>query len=70
MKSSKKGLKLYNKTPTNGLVLFCGNVLEADGRTEKKLVIDFEPYKAINTSLYYCDSIFHVEVNKHHLTIF
>lgn len=59
--SAKERLKLYNKTPNNGLVLFCGNVLEADGRTEKKLVIDFEPFKAINTSLYYCDSIFHVE---------
>jgi len=62
LKNFKKGLKLYNKTPTCGLVLFCGNILEEDGRTERKLVIDFEPFKAINTSLYYCDSIFHVEV--------
>lgn len=59
--SAKERLKLYNRTPNNGLVLFCGNVLEEDGRTEKKLVIDFEPFKAINTSLYYCDSVFHVE---------
>lgn len=59
--SAKERLRLYNRTPPNGMVLFCGNVLEADGRTERKLTIDFEPFKAINTSLYYCDSIFHVE---------
>jgi peptide chain release factor subunit 1 len=36
--------------------LFCGTGLEADGKTEKKLLIDFEPFKPINTSLYFCDN--------------
>ena len=54
-------LKLYSRTPNNGLVLYCGTVIIEDGKTEKKVVIDFEPYKAINTSLYQCDSVFHTE---------
>ena len=58
----KKGLKLLSRTPPNGLVLYCGTILEEDGRTEKKLCIAFEPFKPINTSLYYCDNKFHVEV--------
>jgi len=56
------GLKLYNKTPPNGLILYTGTVLGEDGRTEKKVVIDFEPFKPINKSLYLCDNKFHVEV--------
>merc|ERR1711939_543248 len=28
---------------------------------EKKLNIDFEPFKPINTSLYLCDNKFHTE---------
>lgn len=32
-----------------------------DGKTEKRLLIDFEPYRAINTSVYLCDARFHVE---------
>jgi len=32
-----------------------------DGKTEKRLLIDFEPYRPINTSVYLCDSRFHVE---------
>ncbi|RYZ82562.1 MAG: hypothetical protein EOP04_21800 [Proteobacteria bacterium] len=56
------GLKLYNKTPPNGLILYTGTVLGEDGRTEKKMVIDFEPFKPINKSLYLCDNKFHVQV--------
>ena len=41
--------------------MYCGSILEADGKTEKKVMIDFEPYKPINTSKYFCDSKFHVE---------
>lgn len=32
-----------------------------DGK-EKKVNIDFEPFKPINTSLYLCDNKFHTEV--------
>ena len=32
-----------------------------DEGKEKKVNIDFEPFKAINTSLYLCDNKFHTE---------
>ncbi|VDN54737.1 unnamed protein product [Dracunculus medinensis] len=53
-------LKLYNKVPTNGLVIYCGTIVTAEGK-EKKVNIDFEPFKPINTSLYLCDNKFHTE---------
>jgi hypothetical protein len=46
----------------NGLVLYTGTVMTDDGK-EKKVNIDFEPFKPINTSLYLCDNKFHTEVN-------
>merc|ERR1719329_573702 len=58
--STQQRLKLYNRTPPNGLILFCGEVLTEDGK-EKKLTVDFEPFKPINTSLYMCDNRFHTE---------
>jgi len=59
--SARERLKLYNKTPPNGLILYTGTDLGEDGRTEKKMVIDFEPFKPINKSLYLCDNKFHVQ---------
>jgi len=61
MTSARERLKLYPKTPNNGLALFCGNIISEDGKTEKKLMIDFEPYKPINTTVYKCASQFFVE---------
>ncbi|CEP12865.1 hypothetical protein [Parasitella parasitica] len=58
--STIQRLKLYNRVPDNGLVLFCGTILTDQGK-EKKVNIDFEPIKPINTSLYLCDNKFHVE---------
>lgn len=58
--SAQQKLKLYNKVPPNGLVIYCGTVLTEDGK-EKKVNIDFEPHKPVNTSLYLCDSRFHTE---------
>eukprot|EP00917_Polyrhabdina_sp_WS-2016_P009710 GHVP01021387.1.p1 GENE.GHVP01021387.1~~GHVP01021387.1.p1 ORF type:complete len:408 (+),score=87.26 GHVP01021387.1:392-1615(+) len=58
--SAQQRLKLYSRIPKNGLFLYCGTVLNEDGK-ERKVNIDFEPYKPINTSLYLCDSIFHTE---------
>merc|ERR1711934_801497 len=60
IKSTQERLKLYNRVPTNGLVLYCGTILTEDGK-EKKVTIDFEPFKPINTSLYLCDNKFHTE---------
>lgn len=59
--SATERLKLYNRTPPNGLILYTGTMLAEDGRTEKKVVIDFEPFKPINKSLYLCDNKFHVQ---------
>ncbi|CDW54356.1 eukaryotic peptide chain release factor subunit [Trichuris trichiura] len=53
-------LKLYNKVPTNGLVIYCGTIVTEEGK-ERKVNIDFEPFKPINTSLYLCDNKFHTE---------
>jgi len=58
--STQQRLKLYNKCPPNGLVMYCGTVITEDGK-ERKVNIDFEPFRAINTSLYLCDNKFHTE---------
>jgi peptide chain release factor subunit 1 len=58
--SVQQRLKLYSKVPPNGLVLYCGTIVTDEGK-EKKVNIDFEPFKAINTSLYRCDNKFHTE---------
>lgn len=46
--------------PENGLVVYCGTILTEDGK-ERKVNIDFEPFKPVNTSLYLCDNKFHTE---------
>ncbi|KAL3922077.1 MAG: hypothetical protein SGILL_002399 [Bacillariaceae sp.] len=58
--STQQRLKLYNKCPPNGLVIYCGTVITEDGK-ERKVNIDFEPFRPINTSLYLCDNKFHTE---------
>jgi peptide chain release factor subunit 1 len=58
--STQQRLKLYSKCPPNGLVIYCGTVITEDGK-ERKVNIDFEPFKPINTSLYLCDNKFHCE---------
>jgi len=58
--SAQQRLKLYNRCPTNGLVVYCGEVLADDGKV-KKVSIDFEPFRPINTSLYMCDNKFHTQ---------
>lgn len=58
--STQQKLKLYNKVPPNGLVIYCGNIITEEGK-EKKVNIDLQPHKPINTSLYLCDNKFHTE---------
>eukprot|EP01128_Nolandella_sp_AFSM9_P012350 TRINITY_DN9192_c0_g1_i1.p1 TRINITY_DN9192_c0_g1~~TRINITY_DN9192_c0_g1_i1.p1 ORF type:complete len:490 (-),score=152.23 TRINITY_DN9192_c0_g1_i1:277-1623(-) len=58
--STQQKLKLYNRCPPNGLVVYCGTIVTDEGK-EKKVNIDFEPHKPINTSLYLCDNKFHTE---------
>ncbi len=50
-------LKLYNKTPENGLVVFSGNVSEREGQSDVQ-VWALEPPEAISTRLYRCDKEF------------
>ena len=40
--------------------MYCGTIMTDEGK-EKKVTIDFEPFKPINTSLYLCDNKFHTE---------
>lgn len=58
--STQQRLKLYTKCPPNGLCLFCGTILTDHGT--KKVTIDFEPFRAINTSAYLCDNKFHTDM--------
>ena len=58
--SVQQRLKLYTKVPHNGLVIYCGTIVTEEGK-EKKVNMDFEPFKPINTSLYLCDNKFHTE---------
>lgn len=58
--SAQQKLKLYNKVPPNGLVLYTGTVVTEDGK-EKKVTFAFEPFKPINASLYLCDNKFHTQ---------
>ena len=57
--SVKERLKLYNnRVPTNGLIVYCGEVINDEGVTEKKYTFDLQPFRPINTSLYLCDNKF------------
>lgn len=58
--SAQQRLKLYNRCPPNGLIVYCGTIITDEGK-EKRVNIDFEPFKPINTSLYMCDNKFHTE---------
>nr|AGE95401.1 peptide chain release factor subunit 1 [Encephalitozoon cuniculi] len=58
--SAQSKLKQYSKAPPNGLGIFVGTVL-TDQNKEKKISVGIEPIKPVNTSLYMCDSKFHVD---------
>ncbi|CAI9268945.1 unnamed protein product [Lactuca saligna] len=59
--SAQQRLMRYNKVPPNGLVIYTGTILTDDGKKEKKVTKDFEPFKPIKDSLYLCDNKFHTE---------
>ncbi|KAI9575461.1 hypothetical protein GQX74_009727 [Glossina fuscipes] len=58
--SVQHSLKLYTKVPPNGLVIYCGTIVTEESK-EKKVNIDFEPFKPIYTSLYLWVNKFHTE---------
>eukprot|EP01023_Acetabularia_acetabulum_P025178 TRINITY_DN24118_c0_g1_i3.p1 TRINITY_DN24118_c0_g1~~TRINITY_DN24118_c0_g1_i3.p1 ORF type:complete len:466 (+),score=80.13 TRINITY_DN24118_c0_g1_i3:85-1398(+) len=55
--SVQQKLKMYNKVPTNGLCIFTGEIVTEEGK-EKKLNIDFEPFRPVTSSLYACENKF------------
>nr|AAT39327.1 eukaryotic release factor 1 [Uroleptus sp. WJC-2003] len=59
--STREKLKLYRQTPPNGLVIYCGVILMDDGKTEKKINFDFEPFRPINQFMYFCGGKFQTE---------
>lgn len=55
-----QNLRLYKKTPVNGLTLFCGNVSEREGVQDLQLW-SIEPPDPINIRIYRCDQEFVTE---------
>jgi peptide chain release factor subunit 1 len=54
-------LKQINfKIPENGLVIFCGNISEVEGKSNIQLFF-VEPPKKLSTKLYWCNSSFHLD---------
>ncbi|KAK9054523.1 hypothetical protein SSX86_025601 [Deinandra increscens subsp. villosa] len=58
--SAGQRLRRYYMVPPNGLVIYTGTVAAGEGKV-KKVVIDFEPFKPINASLYHRGDRFHTE---------
>jgi peptide subunit release factor 1 (eRF1) len=53
-------LKLFKVTPSNGLIIFCGNISPIEGRPNIKLW-SIEPPEKMNVKLYWCDEAFVLE---------
>jgi peptide chain release factor subunit 1 len=62
-------LKLFNKAPEKGLIIFAGYVAGEVAGDEKMEIYLLEPPKPISTYLYRCDSRFHVEILEEMLKI-
>lgn len=56
-------LRLFKKTPENGMAVFAGNVLAREGKQDYK-VWSIEPPQPINTRLYRCDQTFMLDILK------
>lgn len=52
---------MYKHIPVNGLVIFCGIILQEDGHTEKKIKIALETFRPINVFAYKCQNSFETE---------
>lgn len=56
-------LRLFKKTPPNGLAVFAGNASESDNKTDLK-VWSIEPPESLGTRLYRCDQTFVLDLLK------
>ncbi len=61
-------LKLYKRTPENGLIAFSGNVAEREGRSDVK-VWSIEPPVPLKTRIYRCDKVFVLDILRDMLDI-
>jgi len=61
LKSIQARTKLISRPPSNGLAIFCGNVMHSgtNGREKKELVV-WEPLQPLKQFSYLCDGQFHV----------
>lgn len=50
-------LKLFKQTPSNGLIVFCGNVSPVEGKEDIQLW-SIEPPEPMNVKLYWCNQVF------------
>lgn len=50
-------LRIFKRTPANGLIVFCGNVSPVEGKEDLK-IWSFEPPEEMNTKIYWCDQVF------------
>lgn len=57
-------LKLYNETPENGLVIFCGALPTNGVGSEVVTMYEVVPPKPLQTFLYRCDDHFHTDMLK------
>jgi peptide chain release factor subunit 1 len=39
-------------------MIFCGMIMSDDGKTEKKMTLDFEPFKPVQNFMYSCENKF------------
>ena len=58
--ATQQKLKLFTRVPPNGLVVYCGTVVNENNK-ERMVSRAFEPFRPIHTSLYMCDNKFHTE---------
>ncbi len=56
-------LRLFKQNPKNGLAVFSGNVASREGRSDVR-VWSVEPPTPLNTRLYRCDKVFHLDILK------
>lgn len=56
-------LRLYKKTPENGLAVFAGNISSQEGKVDLK-VWSIEPPEPVKTRLYRCDHVFVLDILK------